>query len=31
MQFDAFISYSSQDKAAADTACAYLEGAGVRC
>jgi hypothetical protein len=31
MQFDAFISYSSQDKAAADAACAYLEGAGVRC
>jgi endo-1,4-beta-xylanase len=31
MAFDAFISYSSQDKAAADVACGVLEGAGVRC
>jgi hypothetical protein len=31
MPFDAFISYSSQDKMAADACCAMLEGAGVRC
>jgi hypothetical protein len=31
MAFDAFISYSSQDKTAADAACAVLEGAGIRC
>jgi hypothetical protein len=31
MAFDVFISYSSKDKAAADAACAALEGAGVRC
>jgi hypothetical protein len=31
MAFDAFISYSSKDKAAADAACAVLERAGVRC
>jgi hypothetical protein len=31
MTFDAFISYSSKDKTAADAACAMLEGAGVRC
>ncbi len=31
MQFDAFISYSSHDKTAADAACAVLEGAGIRC
>ncbi len=31
MPFDAFISYSSKDKIAADAACAVLEGAGVRC
>jgi hypothetical protein len=31
MAFDAFISHSSKDKAAADAACAVLEGAGVRC
>jgi len=31
MDFDAFISYSSQDKTAADAACAFLEGKGVRC
>jgi hypothetical protein len=31
MPFDAFISYSSKDKTAADAACAVLEGAGVRC
>jgi hypothetical protein len=31
MAFDAFISYSSKDKTAADAACAVLEGAGVRC
>jgi len=30
MAFDAFISYSSKDKAAADAACAVLENAGVR-
>jgi hypothetical protein len=28
---DAFISYSSEDKAAADAACAALETAGIRC
>jgi endo-1,4-beta-xylanase len=31
MSFDAFISYSSRDKAAADATCAVLESAGVRC
>src|SRR5436190_15750052 len=31
MAFDAFVSYSSKDKVAADAACAVLEGAGVRC
>jgi hypothetical protein len=31
MKFDAFISYSSRDKTAADAACAMLEAAGVRC
>jgi hypothetical protein len=31
MPFDAFISYSSKDKIAADTCCAVLEKAGVRC
>jgi hypothetical protein len=31
MPFDAFISYSSSDKIAADTTCALLENAGVRC
>jgi hypothetical protein len=31
MQFDAFISYSTQDKATADAACAALEAAGIRC
>src|SRR5262249_17432353 len=31
MAFDAFISYSSKDKPAADAACAVLERAGVRC
>jgi hypothetical protein len=31
MTFDAFISYSSKDKTAADATCAVLEGAGVRC
>ena len=31
MTFDAFISYSSKDKTAANAACAVLEGAGVRC
>jgi hypothetical protein len=30
-RFDAFISYSSRDKIAADTCCAVLEKAGVRC
>src|SRR5205807_10513290 len=29
--FDAFISYSSKDKAAADATCAVLEASGVRC
>jgi hypothetical protein len=31
MTFDVFISYSHQDKPAADAACAALEAAGVRC
>ena len=31
MPFDTFISYSSKDKTVADTACAALELAGVRC
>ena len=31
IQFDVFISYSSNDKAAADAACAAMEHAGVRC
>lgn len=31
MTFDAFISYSSKDKATADAACATLEAAGIRC
>ena len=31
MPFDVFISYSHQDKAAADAACSALESAGVRC
>jgi TIR domain len=31
MDFDAFISYSSKDKTAANAACATLESAGVRC
>jgi TIR domain len=31
MEFDAFISYSSADKTAADAACAVLEAAGIRC
>ncbi len=31
MAFDAFISYSSKDKIAANAACAVLESAGVRC
>src|SRR5262245_43703688 len=31
MAFDAFVSYSSKDKAAADAVCAVLEVAGVRC
>jgi hypothetical protein len=31
MAFDAFISYSSKDKTAADAACAVLESAGIRC
>ena len=31
MQFDVFISYSHEDKAAADAACATLEQAGIRC
>ena len=31
MSFDAFISYSSRDKPAADAACATLEQAGIRC
>jgi TIR domain len=31
MSHDAFISYSTQDKAAADATCAALEASGVRC
>jgi hypothetical protein len=31
MPHDAFISYSSLDKAAANAACAALEAAGIRC
>src|SRR5215217_6279109 len=31
MDFDAFISYASKDKVAADAACAVLEQVGVRC
>jgi hypothetical protein len=31
MNFDAFISYANQDKAAADAACAKLEADGIRC
>ena len=31
MGFDTFISYSSQDKTAADAVCAVLEQAGIRC
>jgi len=31
MAFDAFISYSSKDKATADATCATLEMAGIRC
>jgi hypothetical protein len=31
MSHDAFISYSTLDKAAADAACAALEASGVRC
>ena len=31
MEFDAFISYASADKTAADTTCAVLEAAGIRC
>ena len=31
MALDAFISYSSKDKTAADAACAVLERAGIRC
>src|ERR1041384_1392142 len=31
MEFDVFISYSHEDKAAADAACATLEQAGIRC
>lgn len=31
MAFDAFISYSSKDKATADATCATLETAGIRC
>lgn len=31
MNFDVFISYSTQDKPAADAACATLENAGIRC
>ena len=31
MSHDAFISYSSHDKAAADAACAALEASGIRC
>ena len=31
MQFDVFVSYSSEDKAAADAACALLEQNAIRC
>ena len=31
MNYDVFISYSHQDKATADAACATLEAAGIRC
>ena len=31
MEFDAFISYASADKTAADAACAVLEASGIRC
>ena len=31
MKFDAFISYASADKTAADAACAVFEAAGIRC
>src|SRR4051794_17906324 len=31
MAHDCFISYSTQDKATADAACATLEAAGIRC
>jgi TIR domain-containing protein len=31
MEFDAFISYASAGKTAADAACAVLEAAGIRC
>jgi hypothetical protein len=31
MPHDAFISYSTHDKAAADATCAVLEGSGIRC
>ena len=31
MPFDVFISYSSKDKIAADTVCAGLETASIRC
>jgi hypothetical protein len=31
MEFDAFISYATADKTAADAACAVLEAAGIRC
>src|SRR5438105_3924672 len=31
MAFDAFISYSSKDKTAADATCAVLESNGIRC
>jgi hypothetical protein len=31
MPYDAFISYSSRDKATADATCAALEAAGIRC
>jgi TIR domain len=30
-EFDVFVSYPNQDKAAADAACAMLEAAGIRC
>src|SRR5580700_5847049 len=31
MNFDVFISYAHQDKAAADAACAKIEAEGIRC